>query len=374
MKHFGLRFYILLNILIICALGMIFIGIISIKLTERTAIESKISGTTAVIKAFENTYLFPGEIEEGIEFLKNALDDGSWGTIRLGSERFTFKTPHSNFQKKHISGSLINRVNLTRNPEISIDGLSILPFKNYKAYKIAYPIKNKSIKGTIFIYEPLDNFNKSIETNQKFLVLWVILFILLIAIFGYYLLSKTVVKPVQKLIDLTIDISNGITPFNIDVGSISEINKLQNAMIKMSEEIEISKSELLINITNLEEANKKIIETQKELVASEKLASLGRLSAGVAHEIGNPLSAINGYVEVLKKGDRLDNDQTINFIEKIESEIDRINKIISTLLDYTRPKEPLETNIDLNEIINSAIELLSSQGVFKNINLTTNLS
>ena len=374
MKHFGLRFYILINILIICAMGMIFIGIISIKLTERTAIESKITGTTAVIKAFENTYLNTGEINEGIEFLTNALDDGSWGTIKLGNERIPFKTPNAKIERKHISGSLINRVNLTRNPEIKIDGLSILPFKNYKAYKLAYPIKNNGKNGAIFIYEPLDNFNKSIETNQKFLVLWVVLFILLIAIFGYYLLSKTVVGPVQKLIDLTKDISHGIIPINTDVGSITEINKLQNAMIKMSEEIEISKSELRINIANLEEANNKIIETQKELIASEKLASLGSLSAGVAHEIGNPLSAINGYVEVLKKGDKLEGDQKIHFIEKIEIEIERINKIISTLLDYSRPKELLETNIDLNEVVKSAAELLSSQGVFKKIDLKLNLS
>ena len=374
MKYFGLRFYILLNILIICALGMVFIGIISIKLTERTAIESKIAGTTAVIKAFENTYFTPGEIDDGIEFLKNALDDGSWGTIKLGDERISFKTPSARVQKKYISGSLINRVNLSRNPEITIDGLSILPFRNYKAYKIAYPIKNKGLKGTIFIYEPLDRFNKSIETNQKFLALWVVLFILLIAIFGYYLLSKTVVRPVQKLIDLTKDISHGITPINTDVGSITEINKLQNAMIKMSEEIEISKSELRINISNLEEANNKIIETQKELIASEKLASLGRLSSGVAHEIGNPLSAITGYVEVLKKGDKLDIDQKKNYIEKIETEIERINTIISTLLDYSRPKELLETNINLNEIVTSAVDLLSSQGLFKKVNLNTNLS
>jgi len=332
---------------------MVFIGIISIKLTERTAIESKISGTTAVIKAFENTYFVPGEIDEGIEFLKNALDDGSWGTIKLGNERISFKTPSAKVEKKYISGSLINRVNISRSPEITIDGQAILPFKNYKAYKIAYPIKNKGLKGTIFIYEPLDRFNKSIETNQKFLALWVFLFILLIAIFGYYLLSKTVVKPVQKLIDLTKDISHGTNPIDTDVGSITEINKLQNAMIKMSEEIEISK---------------------KELIASEKLASLGKLSSGVAHEIGNPLSAINGYVEVLKKGDKLDTDQKINFIEKIEAEIERINTIISTLLDYSRPKELHETNIDLNEVVTSAVDLLSSQGLFKRVKLNINLS
>ena len=374
MQRFGLRFYILLNILIICALGMIFIGIISIKLTERSAIQGKIEGTKAVVNAFENTYFNPGDINEGVEFLQNALDDGSWGLIRIGNERIPFETPSAKVERKHISGSLISRVNLSRSSEISIDGISILPFKRYEAYKIAMPLRSSNMKGVIFIYEPLENFNRGIETNQKLLVLWVFLFILLIAIFGYYLLSKTVVKPVQKLIDLTKDISDGIIPINTDVGSITEINKLQNAMIQMSEEIERSKEDLKVNISNLEEANQKIVETQKELIASEKFASLGILSAGVAHEIGNPLAAIHGYIEVLKRGGNLDDSQKMDYTEKIESEIERINKIISTLLDYSKPRETTETKVDLNDVVNDTIELLTSQGAFKRININTDLA
>ena len=87
MNQFGLRFYILLNILIICGFGMVLIGIISIKLTERSAIQTKIESTNAVIKAFESTYFNNSDLEEGVDFLQNALDKGSWGFIKIGSER-----------------------------------------------------------------------------------------------------------------------------------------------------------------------------------------------------------------------------------------------------------------------------------------------
>ena len=334
MNQLGLRFYILLNILVICGIGMVLIGIISIKITERSAIQTKIDTTNAVINVFESTY-FNSDIDQGVKFLQNALDNGSWGYIKTGSEEFFFNTPDAVFNKDNIPKGLIHRVSYTKTPEIYIEGLSLLPFKNYESYKIAAPLSSGSKRGTIYIYEPLQEFNKGIERNQKFLVLWIILFMLLIATFGYYLLSKTIVNPVQKLISLTKDISRGITLESPAKGNISEINKLQDALVSMSEEIEVSKAKLEVNIDNLEYANKQLVEAQKELIAAEKMASLGKLSAGVAHEIGNPLSAISGYMEILNKGQGMDHEQKIKYMDKVSDEIERINRIISTLLCKT---------------------------------------
>ncbi len=374
MNQLGLRFYILFNILVICGVGMILIGIISIKITERSAIQAKIDSTTAVINVFETTYFKKSDINQGVKFLQNALSKGSWGFIKIGKENIYFETPKSVVEKKYIPTGLVNRVSYTKTPEIYVEGLSFLPFKNYESYKIAAPLINGGLKGTIFIYEPLKDFNKNIQRNQRFLALWVFLFMLLIAIFGYYLLSKTVVNPVHKLISLTKDISRGITPLSPNTGNITEINKLQDALVSMANEIEASKKKLEVNIDNLEDANKKIIETQKELIATEKMASLGKLSAGVAHEIGNPLSAISGYMEILRKSPHITEQEKNIYLEKITGEIERINKIISTLLDYAIPRETTEARTDLNETIQKAVELLTNQGIFKRISLYTDLS
>jgi len=352
---------------------MILIGIISIKLTERSAIQTKIDTTSAVIRVFETTY-FKSDINQGVKFLEQALNNGSWGYIKTAKEDIFFETPKAVVNKKNIPTGLINRVSYTKIPEIYVEGLSFLPFKNYESYRIAAPLINSGMRGAIFIYEPLNDFNKSIERNQKFLTLWIVLFILLIATFGYYLLSKTVVNPVHKLISLTKDISRGVTPLSPNLGKITEINKLQEALVNMSDEIEASKKKLEINIDNLEDANKQLVDTQKELIASEKMASLGKLSAGVAHEIGNPLSAISGYMEILSKGHGLDQEQKNKYMEKVSAEIDRINRIISTLLDYAKPREILESKSNLNEIIKKAVDLLSNQGIFKRITLETSLS
>lgn len=373
MRQLGLRFYTLLNILIICAVGMIFIGMISLKITERFAIQGKIEGTKAIIKAFESTYYEEGKIDEGKEFLQKALEPGAWGVIKLKDKNIEFTTPYTKPNKKHFTSSLLNRVHVSRNSEIVVEGTTFLPFSTYKAYKIVIPIRRKGLKGAIFIYQPLGSFSQNIELSQRLLTTWIILFIFVIAIFGYYLLSKIVVQPVHKLISLTKEISKGLVPKNVNVGNISEINNLQEALLNMSKEIEHSKHQLEENIEDLEIANKKIIETQKELVTTEKMASLGKLSAGVSHEIGNPLSAISGYVEILKKQKNIDLDTKESYLDKILNEIDRINTIISTLIDYSKPKELNIQNIDVNEIIDEAVKILDNQGVFKNIDLKLKL-
>jgi signal transduction histidine kinase len=142
----------------------------------------------------------------------------------------------------------------------------------------------------------------------------------------------------------------------------------------MYDEIEVSKMKLKGNIQALEESNQALLRTQRELIASEKLASLGKLSAGVAHEIGNPLSAIRGYVEVLKKGYTLPDKESTEFLNSIEKEIERIDRIIRTLLDYSRPKGFELKRVDVNDTIRDAAEIVKTQGLLKDIDLKLELS
>src|SRR5213083_1097954 len=78
----------------------------------------------------------------------------------------------------------------------------------------------------------------------------------------------------------------------------------------------------------------RLLDAQSQLVRSEKLASIGRLAAGVAHEVGNPLSAIGTYMEVLR---RRGSDPEV--ISGLTRELDRIDQIVRGLLDYARPQE-----------------------------------
>ncbi|MBD3307469.1 hypothetical protein GF339_13655 [candidate division KSB3 bacterium] len=108
---------------------------------------------------------------------------------------------------------------------------------------------------------------------------------------------------------------------------------------------------------SLDRANEHLHRTQKELLVSEKLASLGYLAAGIAHEIGNPLGAALGYVELLKKTPR-NPEKAADILQRIEQEIERIGRIIQELLHFSRPHSMTLQKHDVNAILHKVLSRL----------------
>lgn len=117
----------------------------------------------------------------------------------------------------------------------------------------------------------------------------------------------------------------------------------------------------------------RLIDEQTQLVRAEKLASVGRLAAGIAHEIGNPLGALNGYSHILRgrvTGDALASEAISGF----ERETLRIDRIVRGLLDYARPRKPTPLPIDVNESLRHVVDLLNAQGVLRRVSLRLELA
>ena len=107
----------------------------------------------------------------------------------------------------------------------------------------------------------------------------------------------------------------------------------------------------------------RLLDAQSQLVRSEKLASIGRLAAGVAHEIGNPLGAIGTYVEVLRRRGADTSDQEV--LAGISRELERVDRIVRSLLDYARPQQDPLAPVNAAQVVHASYELLSAQGLFK---------
>jgi signal transduction histidine kinase len=95
----------------------------------------------------------------------------------------------------------------------------------------------------------------------------------------------------------------------------------------------------------------------RQIMQAEKMAAIGELAAGIAHEIRNPLGIITGSAETVRKhGDQKIRDEMTNYILE---ESKRINGLVSTFLDFGRPKEPELVNCDLREVLERTLLLLS---------------
>jgi signal transduction histidine kinase len=105
-----------------------------------------------------------------------------------------------------------------------------------------------------------------------------------------------------------------------------------------------------------------LLDAQSQLVRAEKLASVGRLATGIAHEIGNPLGGASTYVEVLRRrgGER-------EVVDALARELDRIDRIVRSLLDYARPHEEALQPVDAAVVLSTAFELLRAQGALRDV-------
>jgi signal transduction histidine kinase len=124
------------------------------------------------------------------------------------------------------------------------------------------------------------------------------------------------------------------------------------------------------HVAALEKANSDLRQAREEAIRTEKMASIGLLAAGMAHEIGTPLASIMGYAE-LAAGEALDTGTVQDYARRISGDCARIDRIVRGLLDYSRPRAATVEPCDIRRLVASTLEMLSQQGALKEIRLAT---
>lgn len=210
------------------------------------------------------------------------------------------------------------------------------------------------------------------EVVRKWLLLYIALDSLVLIAFGSYLISRIVVKPLKNMLRATERIAEGDLEHQVEIPGENEMGMLARSFNRMVEKLRVNKGLLENHIQSLEKLNQELKLAQEELIRSEKLASVGRLAAGVAHEIGNPVGAILGYTEILLKGGAKKKERQ-ELLSRIEAEINRVNKIVRDLLDLARPSETSMEEMDVKQVVEDSISLLSSQKVLDGIEVNLEL-
>jgi two-component system NtrC family sensor kinase len=226
--------------------------------------------------------------------------------------------------------------------------------------------------GAITIDGSLLPLYETLRRSQTVILLYILMDTVILVLVGYVLLSRIVVKPIDKLLTMTGAYKDGFMVPTLPDSSKNEIGDLTRSLSYMLRRLEENKRELQSHISSLEKANRDLRQAQDEIIRSEKLASVGRLAAGIAHEIGNPIGIILGYLDLLNSGDIGEVDKK-DFLNRIESEIIRVNRIIRQLLDFSRPSsgEPVTTRV--HDLVKMILAMLEPQPMMEGIRTTLEL-
>ena len=198
---------------------------------------------------------------------------------------------------------------------------------------------------------------KYVDVRQR--VLSIFIFITLIGIIiamalGFFMANR-ITKPVRQLIQASKEVSRGNLTPSIGPVSKSEIGVLQNTFHEM--------------LSSLRERDRRHqAESEIKLLQSEKQASVGRLAAGVAHEINNPLTGVLTFTHMLLRRKDL-KDEVRSDLQTIAKETERVRAIVKGLLDFSRQivLEPEPT--DINKLVKSAIALVDNQALVRGVTL-----
>ncbi|OGP53454.1 MAG: two-component sensor histidine kinase [Deltaproteobacteria bacterium RBG_13_52_11] len=198
---------------------------------------------------------------------------------------------------------------------------------------------------------------KYADIRTKALSVFILLTIvgIVLAIWLGYFLESIILRPVHRLIEASNEVSHGNFSPNVGPISKSEIGVLQRTFADM--------------LTSLQERDRRIkAESEIKLVRSEKQASIGRLAAGVAHEINNPLTGVLTFTHMLLRRQDIAEDIRSD-LETIAQQTERVRKVVKNLLDFSRQTELNTEPTDVNRFVQSAVSMMKNQALVKGVTL-----
>ena len=210
----------------------------------------------------------------------------------------------------------------------------------------------QTVLGVLDVTIPITEVDRNIRNSRFAIMVFAVSAIVILGLVVSLLVRWWIDRPVQQLVAATRQVAGGNLGHTVEVNSRDELGTLATSFNNMTE---------------------KLAEARMQLFQSDKLASLGRLAAGVAHEINNPLTAVLTYSSYLLKraGDQPDARKDL---EVIVSETIRCREIVKSLLDFARQTVPKKRKADVNEIIGRARTVVENQLALGRVELLMDLA
>lgn len=211
---------------------------------------------------------------------------------------------------------------------------------------------DQTVLGILDVTLDLGEADAQIRLAKIKLVVFAVCAMVAISLIIGFFVRRWIDRPVRELVKATDNVASGNLNYTIQSGSRDELGRLADSFNHMTG---------------------KLSEMRQQLFQSDKMASLGRLAAGVAHEINNPLTGVLTYSSYLQKRTK-DQPEIQNDLSVIVRETMRSREIVKGLLDFARQSTPQKSCADINEIIERSIKVVQNQLRLNRINLEKALS
>jgi len=238
---------------------------------------------------------------------------------------------------------------------------------------LAVPIDTDGrVSGAAAAVVPLAPMYVKLRQYNKPVLYYILLNSIILSVVGLYRIFRIYLYPIDRIVRQADEYGSDEDIFFTFRREDNELNRLSSALNRMLKRIAEDQQKLKASVVSLAKANQELKEAQNEIVRAEKMASVGRLAAGIAHEIGNPIGIVLGYMELIRQPD-LAPEELKDFSLRAEKEIQRINTIIRQLLDLARPKKSEPQQISVHAVLEEIAGVMGAQPLMSGIEIDLKL-
>lgn len=377
----GLKTKITFNIAILFFVAMLLINIVTVMTAQRDIVRKEVSRGQFILSTLETDLIKSLSLDSDLSSSASRAkvnrlltEAGVSDALVLGknNERFIFGNNPGALQDQLIKHCL-NAIRSKKQEAIFFGTTWGVFWKQRRDLILSTPLRqNDQTLAGAGIVLPLEGIYHSLRRSQKMLFVFLFINTVVLTFIGIYRLSRVYFQPLARLARRAEDYREDDEMMFSVRKEDNELHKLSVSLNSMLRRISVDKEKLRSTVNSLEAANLQLKKAQQEIIRAEKLASVGRLSAGIAHEIGNPIGIVMGYLDLLKQKD-IPAAEREEYIHRTEEEIERINTIIRQLLEISRPSNTGLKVVEVHDLIDDVAQVLDVQPLMSNIELECRL-
>jgi two-component system NtrC family sensor kinase len=377
----ALKSNVIISIAVLLFIGMILIDFVVIRTFQRDAIQAEIDKITLITSLIENDLFCIGDLSNfpiSRELKKRILPvfrDSGVACARIQS--LDNQTALLFGEKCGLGRQLeenIKKVIQSGQRRIDFSGSVWGIFWWQREHMIlSTPLMvDGHVVGGVSLVRNLEGLYQELRKSQKFVFIYLFINIVILTFIGFHRIFKIFFEPIERLSKRAENYQETDGSFFPVRKQDNELQVLSKSLNSMTRRITEDKRKLQDAVHTLEKTNTELEKANEEIIRAEKLATVGRLSSGIAHEIGNPIGIIMGYLELLKKDDIQDSDKQ-EYILRTEKEIHRMDTVIGQLLDLSRPSDVDSGLTSIHEVIDDIANVLNVQPLMSDIELSLSL-